>query len=160
MNPWCRHSQIVIVIIFLVYFLAELSRFVSLSQGWQCFQGKEKLLKTRPLHAGFPPTPQELPNSLLEADYSSTKLWMHLSSKGSCHAASNYCKLAIQFPQNLLGSAHPSVTAVAVSSRKKVALEKSNLMEHQENRRPAVTVQWHDIHLLRPGRREDRSWLK
>lgn len=71
---------------------------------------------------------QELPNSLLDADYANTKFWIHSSSNGSCHTASNYLKLGIQFPQNLLSSVHPSVTVVALSPRKKVAVQNSNLM--------------------------------
>lgn len=71
---------------------------------------------------------QELPTSLLDADYANTKFWIHLSSNGPCHTASNYFKLGIQFPQNLLSSVRPSATVVALNPRKKVAVKNSNLM--------------------------------
>lgn len=71
--------------------------------------------------------PRELSESWLDAGYADTKFWIHLSSNGCCHTASNYFKLGIQFPQNCLGSARPSVNAGALSARKKVAIRKLQL---------------------------------
>ena len=83
--------------------------------------------------------PRELLEPRLAADYANSKFWVHLSSSGSCHTASNYSKLGIRLPQNLRGSARPSVRAAALSPSQEVAIRKLKLMPHQESWRLAVS---------------------
>lgn len=96
--------------------------------------------------------PRELLEPWLRADYANTKFWIHLSSSGSCHTASNYSKLGIRLPQNHCGSARPSVSA-ALSPSKEVAIRKLQVNAASRELEAGSQLLCGDgnIHLPQPG---------
>ena len=106
--------------------------------------------------------PWELLESWLAADYANTKFWIHLSSSGSCHTASNYSKLGIWLPQNRRGSARPSVSAAALSSSEEVAIRKRQVNAASRELEAGSQLLCGDgnICLPKPGWRGRRSWQK
>lgn len=99
--------------------------------------------------------PWELLEPWLEADYANTKFWIHLSSSGSCHTASNYSKLGIQLPQNRRSSARPSVSE-ALSPSKEVAIRKLQVIAASRELEAGSHSAGMEI-FISPSRAEDRG---